>query len=33
MIDNYKDAEKFLNELRSKNEMLFRMAISHLMKK
>lgn len=31
MIDNYKDAEKFLNELRNNDEMLFRMAISHLM--
>ena len=30
MIDNYKDAEKFLNEVRKRDEVLFRMAISHL---
>ena len=27
----YKEAEKKLNEIRTKDEMLFRMAISHLM--
>lgn len=31
-IDNYREAEKFLNDLRRANgEVLFRMAISHLM--
>lgn len=31
-IDNYKEAEKFLNNLRDEcGEVLFRMAISHLM--
>lgn len=27
---NYNEAEKFLNEIRDKDEMMFRMAISHL---
>lgn len=32
MIDNYKEAEKYLNDIfRQKGEVLFRMAIAHLM--
>lgn len=27
---NYNEAEKFLNEIRDRDEMMFRMAISHL---
>lgn len=30
MIDNYKEAVKYLNDIRNQNEVLFRMAISHL---
>lgn len=28
---NYNEAEKFLDEIRNKDEMMFRMAVSHLM--
>lgn len=28
---NYNEAEKFLNEIRDRDEMMFRMAVSHLM--
>ncbi len=31
MIMNYNEAEKFLDEIRNKDEMMFRMAVSHLM--
>ena len=31
MIMNYNETEKFLDEIRNKDEMMFRMAVSHLM--
>ena len=31
MIMNYNETEKFFDEIRNKDEMMFRMAVSHLM--